>query len=139
MELYMLDTDICSYVMKRTHPRLLQKLRTVDIEQIAISVVTEAELLYGIKLSAKPSLAREAFEGFIKHVSVLPWGRDAGEHYADIRANLHKRGQMIRRQRFDDRRTRTLSWSDSCYKQRAGIPSCERSKCRELVSLRRIY
>jgi len=93
--LYLLDTDICSYIMKRSHPRLLKKLRAVDLEQIAISVVTEAELLYGIRLSAKPNLAREAFEGFIRHVSILEWGREAGEHYSDIRAYLHRRGEMI--------------------------------------------
>ncbi|HEY9868969.1 MAG TPA: PIN domain-containing protein [Candidatus Obscuribacterales bacterium] len=95
MTLYLLDTDICSYIMKRSHPELLEKLRRVDLESIAISVVTEAGLLYGIKLSSKPRLARAAFDGFIKHVRVLDWARAAAEDYADIRANLHKAGKLI--------------------------------------------
>jgi tRNA(fMet)-specific endonuclease VapC len=93
--LYMLDTDICSYIMKRSHSQLLEKLKSVEIESIAISVVTEAELLYGVKLSCKPKLAQSAVEGFIRHVRVLDWSREAALHYADIRAVLHKRGEMI--------------------------------------------
>lgn len=95
MSLYLLDTDICSYIMKRSHPQLIEKLQVVDLEGIAISVVTEAELLYGIKLSSKPKLAYAAFDGFITHVRVLDWTRAAAEHYADIRSNLHKRGEPI--------------------------------------------
>jgi tRNA(fMet)-specific endonuclease VapC len=95
MQLYLFDTDICSYIMRRSHPHLLHRLQTVNLETIAISVVTEAELLYGIKLSNKPRLTRAAFEGFIKHVAVLDWTRLAAEHYADIRADLHKRGCII--------------------------------------------
>jgi tRNA(fMet)-specific endonuclease VapC len=95
VSLFLLDTDICSYVMKRSHPALLNKLRKTDIEKIAISVITEAELLYGIALSVNPKLVRSSFDGFMEHVLVLDWGRSQGEHYAEIRAYLHKRGEMI--------------------------------------------
>lgn len=95
MEQYLLDTDICSYVMKRSNAALLDRLRTIDLPQIAISVVTEAELLYGIRLSSKPQVTRAAFEGFIRHVAILSWGREAAECYADIRARLKKRGELI--------------------------------------------
>ena len=93
--LYLFDTDICSYIMKRSHPKLMDRVLAVDLEQIAISVITEVELLFGIKLSSKPAITAASFEGFIKHLRVLGWGRDAAEHYADIRANLHKRGKTI--------------------------------------------
>lgn len=93
--LYLLDTDVCSYIMKRSNQRLLEKLQSVDLERISISVVTEAELLYGVKLSQKPKLVKVAFDAFIKHVRVLDWGREAAEHYGDIRAHLRKRGEMI--------------------------------------------
>lgn len=95
MSLYILDTDICSYVMKRSHPKLLKKLRTVELEQLAISVVSEAELLYGMKIANNPAIVQAAFEGFIEHVSILKWDRTAAEHYADIRADLRKRGEPI--------------------------------------------
>ncbi len=95
MTLYLLDTDICSYIMKRSHLQLIERLRSVELESISISVVTEAELLYGVRMSSKPKLSRAAFDGFIKHVRVFDWTRAAAEHYADIRANLHKRGELI--------------------------------------------
>jgi len=93
--LYLLDTDTCSYIMKRTHPQLLSKLRGVDPEHLAVSVVTEAELLYGVRLSPLQKRAQTAFDEFIKHVRVLNWDRGAAEHYADIRAYLKKKGEMI--------------------------------------------
>jgi tRNA(fMet)-specific endonuclease VapC len=95
MELYLLDTDICSYVMKRSHEKLLEKLRLVDLEKIAVSVVTEAELLYGLKLSEKPERVRPSLLDFMKHVRVFDWGSEAAEHYADIRVHLKKRGTLI--------------------------------------------
>lgn len=95
MSLYILDTDTCSYIMKRSHPELLQKIQSVPLVQQAVSIVTIAELLYGIKLSASPRRSRDAFEAFSKHLTVLEWNREAAEHYADIRADLKQRGQII--------------------------------------------
>jgi tRNA(fMet)-specific endonuclease VapC len=81
--------------MKRSHEKLLEKLRIVELERTGISVITEAELLYGVKLAQKPKLVKAAFDSFIKHVHVFDWGRDAAEHYASIRAELRKRGEII--------------------------------------------
>jgi tRNA(fMet)-specific endonuclease VapC len=95
MPLYVLDTDICSYIMKRSHPALLERIRKVPLAEQATSVVTVAELLYGVRLSTKPRQTREAFEAFIRHLTILDWGKEAAEHYAEIRADLKKRGEMI--------------------------------------------
>lgn len=95
MTSYILDTDTCSYIMKRSHPKLLDKIQIVPLIDQAVSVVTMAELLYGTKLSAKPQIALAAYTDFIKHLSVLDWTQEAAEHYADIRADLKKRGEMI--------------------------------------------
>ncbi len=95
MAMYMLDTDICSYIMKRSHPKLLAKIQAIPLAEQVISVVTMAELLYGAKLATKPKLAIEAYDAFVKHLTVVAWTREAAEHYADIRADLKKRGEMI--------------------------------------------
>jgi len=92
---YLLDTDICSYIMKRSHPALLERIRAVPLSDQSVSAVTLAELLYGAKLSARPKQAREAFVAFIRHLEVLDWTADAAEHYAGIRADLKLRGEMI--------------------------------------------
>jgi predicted nucleic acid-binding protein len=44
---YMLDTDISSYIMKRSHERVLRRLREVPIAAVCISVITKAELMVG--------------------------------------------------------------------------------------------
>lgn len=95
MAVYVLDTDTCSYIMKRSHPSLLEKIQSVPLSHQAISVVTMAELLYGAKLSSKPRVATEAAHAFIKYLTVLDWTQEAAEHYADIRADLKVRGEMI--------------------------------------------
>lgn len=95
MARYLLDTDICSYIMKRSHPVLLERIRSVPIADQAMSAVTAAELLYGVKLSAKQKQAREAFNAFVRHLEVLGWPAEAAEHYADIQADLRHRGAMI--------------------------------------------
>ena len=81
--------------MKRSHPALLNKIQVVPLAQQATSIITLSELLYGTKLSSKPKKSREALDAFILHLAVLDWGKDAAEHYADIRADLKKRGQLI--------------------------------------------
>jgi tRNA(fMet)-specific endonuclease VapC len=95
MARYLLDTDICSYIMKRSHPALLERIRSVPIADQALSVVTAAELLHGVKLSTKQKQAREAFNAFVRHLEVMEWPAEAAEDYADIRANLKRRGEMI--------------------------------------------
>jgi len=95
MALYMLDTDTCSYIMKRSHPGLLEKIRQVPLQEQIVSVVTVAELLYGVRLSGKAKQARAAFDAFIRHLEAREWDWDAAAHYADIRSDLKKRGQMI--------------------------------------------
>ena len=78
---YLLGTDICSYIMKRSHPVLLERIRSVPIADQAMSAVTAAELLYGVKLSPKQKQAREAFNAFVRHLDVLEWPAEAAEHY----------------------------------------------------------
>lgn len=93
--LYMLDTDTCAFIMRGPSENLRQKLLATPMEKQSISVVTLAELLYGVRLSSKPAQNREALGAFIKYVSVFDWPEDAAEDYAEIRAHLQKKGQMI--------------------------------------------
>ncbi len=49
MPRFMLDTDTCSYIMKRSHPLVLKRLQTFSVDDVCMSVVTKAELLYGVE------------------------------------------------------------------------------------------
>lgn len=92
---YMLDTDMCSYVMKRSSNTLLRRLRRVPPGEVCISVVTKAELLYGVELSPRKAQDAAALEAFLPHVDVLEFPEAAATHYAEIRADLKRSGRMI--------------------------------------------
>ena len=53
MARYMLDTDTCSYIMKRSNPAVLRRLQAVPVADVCMSVVTKAELLYGVEVSPR--------------------------------------------------------------------------------------
>ena len=95
MPLYMLDTDICSFVMKRSSKALLEKLRTVPVADVCMSVVTKAELLFGVQMSPNPARDRQALDGLLTYVETLELPEESAEHYAGVRAELKKRGEMI--------------------------------------------
>lgn len=92
---YMLDTDTCSYVMKRSRPGVLDRLRSVPITDVCLSVVTKAELLYGVTISPRAEQDAAALKAFLTHVTVESLADDAAAHYAEIRAMLKRRGEMI--------------------------------------------
>ena len=93
--LYMLDTDTCAFVLRRSSEVLLEHIQRVPIERQVISMITLAELLYGVLESNKKKANRAGVDAFVRHVTVKDWSRDAAEHYAEIRADLKKKGQMI--------------------------------------------
>ncbi len=92
---YMLDTDICSYVMKRSNPVLLRRLQSVAIADVCISVVSKAELLYGVEISPKRKQDEAAVQAFLRLPEVVDFADVSAAHYAKIRAELKRRGTMI--------------------------------------------
>lgn len=50
---YMLDTDTCSYIMKRSHSLVLKRLQAVPVTDVCMSVVTKGELLYSVEVSPR--------------------------------------------------------------------------------------
>jgi tRNA(fMet)-specific endonuclease VapC len=92
---YMLDTDICSYVMKRSHDALLRHLQKVPVSDVCVSVVTKCELLYGVEVSPRRQQDEAALNAFLNYVELLDFPDNASSHYAQIRAQLKKSGKMI--------------------------------------------
>jgi tRNA(fMet)-specific endonuclease VapC len=92
---YMLDTDTCSYIMRRSPDAVLKKLAKVPVSDVCISVITKSELLFGVEVSPKRRQDEAALEAFLRHVEVLDFSDNAFSHYAKIRADLKFRGAMI--------------------------------------------
>jgi tRNA(fMet)-specific endonuclease VapC len=89
---YMLDTDTCSYIMKRSSPAVLKRLQEIRVSDVCISVITKSELLFGVEMSPRRQQDESALDAFLAHVEVLDF---PAEHYAKIRADLKTRGTMI--------------------------------------------
>lgn len=91
---YMLDTNICIYVINARTPKVLARFRQERLGSIGISSVTAAELAFGV---AKTGSARnrEALEMFLAPLEVLPFDASTIWHYAALRAGLERRGQLV--------------------------------------------
>ena len=92
---YMLDTDICSYVMKRSNDLLLRRLQKVPVGDVCVSVIAKSELLYGVEVSPRRQQDETALNAFLSYIEVLEFPDKASSHYAQIRAHLKKLGTII--------------------------------------------
>src|SRR5574340_104280 len=93
--LFMLDTDTCAFILRGAAPRLEKRLGSVPMRQQVMSVVTYAELLFGVRVSSRRKTNRAAVEAMVSNLQVLDWTSSAAEHYADIRFALRASGTMI--------------------------------------------
>jgi tRNA(fMet)-specific endonuclease VapC len=91
MAVYMLDTGMSSYIMKRSHDSVLSRLRKVPVGNVFISSITKSELMFGVEVSSRRQQNQAALDVYLRHVRVLDYPDNAGPHYAEIRAELKSR------------------------------------------------
>jgi tRNA(fMet)-specific endonuclease VapC len=89
---YLLDTNIASFVIKGNFPQVRQRLLKVPMPDVGISVVTEAELRFGVARLPEATTLKTAIEEFLLRVEIHPWNSRAAQHYAYIRAALEREG-----------------------------------------------
>ena len=94
---FMLDTDTCVFLMRGEAPVLAKRVQEVPLQQQVMSVMTFAELTYGVKVSAaaKRKQNQAALDTLALYLAVVPWPQEAAEHYAEIRLDLKKRGAQL--------------------------------------------
>lgn len=95
MNLYMLDTDTSSYIIKKRPESVRRRLAQVKPEQVCISIISYAELLYGVERSSSQTINRTIVLDFARHLRVQVWDEAAADAYARIRTALEKTGQPI--------------------------------------------
>jgi tRNA(fMet)-specific endonuclease VapC len=88
---YMLDTNICIYVLKTYPPELREKFNALA-EQLCISSITLGELRFGAEKSARRAENLTAIEHFTTRLEVLPFTDKAAAHYGQLRAELERAG-----------------------------------------------
>jgi tRNA(fMet)-specific endonuclease VapC len=94
MKRYMLDTNTVSNLLKE-HPGAVRRVMSVPMASLCISVITEAELLFGLAKRPEAKRLHKAVRELLKRVEVLPWDSEIAECYGSIRANLESRGTVI--------------------------------------------
>ncbi len=92
---YMLDTNICIYVIKHKPEKVFQKLQTIHPEDVCISSVTYAELVHGVEKSAAVEKNRLALSMLLANIEILDFDAVAANCYGKIRADLEKKGTPI--------------------------------------------
>ena len=92
---YLLDTNICIYLIKKQYPEILSKLLKVGFDRIGISTITLAELEYGVSNSSRTVEAQTALLEFILPFTILDFSYNAASFYGRIRKELKDKGQPI--------------------------------------------
>ncbi len=89
-----LDTNICSYVLRRHPVAMLERFAGLARDQLWLSAIVAAELRFGAAKLASPRFS-SAVESWIAGFDVQPWPLAATQHYAQARAALERAGQPI--------------------------------------------
>jgi tRNA(fMet)-specific endonuclease VapC len=92
---YMLDTNVCIYIIKQKPADVIERFKQTDISEISISSITLSELFYGVSKSSKPEQNFMALTQFVAPLEILPFGGEASQFYGDLRAYLEKQGTPI--------------------------------------------
>jgi tRNA(fMet)-specific endonuclease VapC len=91
---YMLDTNICIYVIKSRPAGLRERFNSLA-DQLCISAITLAEIIYGAEKSARPVENLAIIERFVARLDVLSFGERAATHYGQVRAELERAGHPV--------------------------------------------
>ena len=92
---YMLDTNICIYLIKRRPAEVVRRFLAQDPAELCISAVSYAELMHGVEKSQAPQKNRLALSLLLSPFAILPLDRRAAAEYGRTRAALERRGAPI--------------------------------------------
>lgn len=92
---YLLDTNICIYVVRKKPEAVLQHFEKVGPGEAAISVITYGELIYGAMNSERSQATLNTLREFVRLVPALAMPEGAAESYGFIRAHLESKGKFI--------------------------------------------
>ena len=94
MTRFLLDTDTCIYALKQNR-EVLGRLLSTDREDVAVSVITEAELRAGAAKSSSPVRTLRFVENFLRPLAIIDFTSDDAIAYASVRAKLERAGTPI--------------------------------------------
>ncbi len=93
--MYMLDTNICIYLMKHNPPEVREHFNRLHPGDVFISAIVLAELEYGVAGSSRRERNREIVEKFLLPLEIAPFREQDAVVYGEVRAALEKAGAII--------------------------------------------
>lgn len=92
---YLLDTNICIYLIKEKPPEVLARFTALKPTQIYLSAISVFELYYGVENSQVPKRNLTALENFLRPMNVVDFTSKEAKYAAKIRADLKRKGTPI--------------------------------------------
>jgi tRNA(fMet)-specific endonuclease VapC len=92
--MYLLDTNICIYLINHKPQQVFERFRQYQLGQLAVSSITASELAFGVEKSGSERNKR-ALKKFLSPLEILPYDEQAIWHYAQLRHDLQSKGQTI--------------------------------------------
>ena len=92
--MYLLDTNICIYIINEQPAQVVQRLIQAGRESLAISTVTVAELDFGIAQSKREGSSIK-LENLLSQFPIVDWNQEAAWMYGNVRKALEAKGQRI--------------------------------------------
>lgn len=92
---YLIDTNICIYIMNTHPPEVLQKFKSIGVGEVGISSITVSELHYGASKSIHIKKNIQRLDEFLSPFEILSYDDNASRCYGKIRSKLEKKGKII--------------------------------------------
>ena len=92
---YMLDTNICIFIIKHKPETVIREFMKYDSGDICISSITYAELVHGVEKSEAREKNRIALTVFLSELQIVPFDDSAAQVYGVVKAELQKKGMPI--------------------------------------------
>ena len=93
--MYMLDTNICSYIIRKKPENVFNTFKSIPSENICISIITYAELYYGVEKTKSHKINEDVIDAFLTMLTIIDWDKTAARSYAKIRNELGTKGELI--------------------------------------------
>lgn len=97
MSLYLLDTNICIFLLNQRSgfENIVRRLDGMRREDIGISAITVAELEFGVAASKKQHDNTKRLERFLLEFEVIAFDRASAAAYGPLRSMLQAQGTPI--------------------------------------------
>lgn len=92
--IYLLDTNICIYIINNKPPHVFEKFKQFQLGQLGISSITASELAFGVEKSGSQR-NKQALNKFLAPLEIFPYDEQAIWYYAELRHQLQSKGKII--------------------------------------------